>query len=277
MAQKSNRQVLTEGFIKQNPVFVQFLGMCSTLALTVNLTNAIGMGLGVIFVLIMSNVVISLIRKWIPDAVRIPVFIVVIAALVTVLEMFLNAYVPALAASLGTFLALITVNCIILGRAEAFASKHGPLKSALDGLGMGIGYTLALACMALIRGILGNGGIELFSLKVTFIPEAYRIGALTSQIGAFIVLGVLVSQINKIKNHVAEKREKEALLAATGAKPEVVKEEIKEEPKAEVVEEKKAAPKKAPAKKAPAKKAEPAKKAAPKKPAAQKAKSEVSE
>ena len=265
MAAKSNRQVLTEGFIKQNPVFVQFLGMCSTLALTVNLTNAIGMGAGVIFVLVLSNVVISLIRKWIPDAVRIPVFIVVIAALVTVLEMFLNAYVPALATSLGTFLALITVNCIILGRAEAFASKNGPVKSALDGLGMGIGYTLALICMALIRGILGNGGIELFSLKVTFIPAAYRIGALTSQIGAFIVLGVLVAQINKIRQHAAQKKEKEALLAAAPEQP--VKEEIKEEPKAEEVKEEKK-----PAAKKPA-----AKKPAAKKPAAKKSKSEVSE
>ena len=140
----SKKSILTAGFLRENPVLVLMIGLCSTLAITTNLNNALGMGLAVIFVLVASNVIISLIRNITPKEIRIPVYIVVIATLVKVVEMFLHAYVTSLYDALGTFLGLIVVNCIILGRAEAFASKNGPVDSALDGLGMGIGYSLVI-------------------------------------------------------------------------------------------------------------------------------------
>ena len=148
------------GLIKDNPVFSLFLGICSTLAITTSVNNAIGMGVSVIIVLIMSNVIISCVRKITPDEIRIPVYIVIIATLVKIIQMLIQAYAPSLNTSLGVFIPLIVVNCIILGRAEAFASKNGVLDSALDGLGMGLGYTLAVLAMSFIRELISTGGIK---------------------------------------------------------------------------------------------------------------------
>jgi len=198
--QKSLKEVFSAGLIKQNPTFVQFLGMCPTLAVTGSVENALGMGAGVLFVLVMSNIVISLIRNQVPREIRIPIYIVVIAALVTILEMVMKAYQPDLAASLGTFLSLIVVNCLILGRAEAFASKNGPLRSALDGAGMAIGFTGGIVLIAFFRELLGAGTITIWGdLGVTLIPEAYTISILVQSAGAFLVFGILVAQINKIR------------------------------------------------------------------------------
>lgn len=198
--QKSLKEVFTAGFFKQNPTFVQFLGMCPTLAVTGSVESALGMGAGVVFVLVLSNLVISLIRKFVPNEVRIPIYIVVIASLVTILEMLMNAFVPDLAAQLGTFLSLIVVNCLILGRAEAFASKNGPIKSMADGLGMALGFTGGIVLLAFFRELLGSGSITIWGdLAVELIPEAYQISILVAPAGAFLVFGILVAQINKIK------------------------------------------------------------------------------
>ena len=204
--QKSLTEVFTNGFFKQNPTFVQFLGMCPTLAVTSKVSDALGMGAGVIFVLVFSNLIISLIRNYVPREVRIPIFIVVIAGLVTILEIFMEYKLYDLYISLGTFLSLIVVNCLILGRAEAFASKNGPVRSILDGLGMGIGFTGGITLIAFFRELLGKGTITIWGdLSFTFIPETYTIGLLTSAAGAFLVFGILVSQINKVKFRKAER------------------------------------------------------------------------
>ena len=192
---KSNLYELTKGIIKENPTLVTLLGMCPTLAVTTMASNGIGMGLATTFVLICSNIVISLLKNVIPKAVRLPCFIVVIASFVTLIEFILKGYIPALYDSLGLFLSLITVNCIILGRAEAFASKNGVFKSALDGLGMGLGFTLALFTMGTIREILGTGqwmdlDLHLPSTMTLFIMPA----------GGFFTLGVIIGLVNKIAN-----------------------------------------------------------------------------
>jgi electron transport complex protein RnfE len=193
-------EVFTAGFFKQNPTFVQFLGMCPTLAVTGTVENALGMGAGVIFVLVLSNLFISLIRNFVPKEVRIPIYIVVIASLVTVLEMLMNAFVPDLAAQLGTFLALIVVNCLILGRAEAFASKNGPIRSMADGLGMALGFTGGITLIAFFRELLGSGSITVWGdLAIQLIPADYQISILVAPAGAFLVFGILVSQINKMR------------------------------------------------------------------------------
>jgi len=203
--QKSLGDVFTAGFFKQNPTFVQFLGMCPTLAVTGSVDSAIGMGAGVLFVLLFSNVIISLIRKAVPREVRIPIYIVVIASLVTILEMLMNAYVPLLADKLGTFLSLIVVNCLILGRAEAFASKNGPLRSALDGIGMSLGFTGGIVIIAFFRELLGSGSITFWvlndgtALGLNLIPADFQIPLLIAPAGAFLVFGILVAQVNKIK------------------------------------------------------------------------------
>ena len=201
------------GLIKDNPVFSLYLGICSTLAITTSINNAIGMGAAVIMVLIMSNVIISLLRKVIPDEIRIPVYIVIIATLVTIIQMLIEAFAPALNSSLGVFIPLIVVNCIILGRAEAFASKNGVLDSALDGLGMGLGYTLAVLAMSFIREFLANGGWTitnpfndaqvLFSCQI--IPDAYCISMFGSSVGAFVTFACLAAVIAFIKNKEADK------------------------------------------------------------------------
>lgn len=197
---KSFTEVLTTGFFKQNPTFVQFLGMCPTLAVTSKVSDALGMGAGVIFVLIFSNFIISLIRNYVPREVRIPIYIVVIAGLVTILEIIMELAAYDLYVSLGTFLSLIVVNCLILGRAEAFASKNDPIRSVLDGLGMGLGFTGGITFIAFFRELLGKGSITIWGdLSLTIIPETYTISLLSGAAGAFLVFGILVSQINKIK------------------------------------------------------------------------------
>ena len=191
------------GLIKDNPVFSLFLGICSTLAITTSVNNAIGMGVSVIIVLIMSNVIISCVRKITPDEIRIPVYIVIIATLVKIIQMLIQAYAPSLNTSLGVFIPLIVVNCIILGRAEAFASKNGILDSALDGLGMGLGYTLAVLVMSFIRELISTGGIKVVNpfneaqvwLNLHIIPENFTISVFGSSVGAFITFAVLASKL----------------------------------------------------------------------------------
>lgn len=201
--QKTNREIFTAGLIKQNPTFVQFLGMCPTLAVTTTVENALGMGAGVIFVLVLSNLFVSLIRNYVPKEVRIPIYIVIIATLVTILEMTMQALVPDLAKSLGVFLSLIVVNCLILGRAEAFAGKNPPFKSILDGLGMALGFTGGIVLIAIFRELLGAGSL----LGYQMIPEQYQISILVKAAGAFLVFGILVAQINKIRFRNLDKSE----------------------------------------------------------------------
>lgn len=206
--EKTIREIFTNGLFAQNPTFVQFLGMCPTLAVTRSVESALGMGAGVIFVLVLSNLAISLIRNYVPREVRIPIYIVIIASLVTILEMFMIAFVPHLAKSLGTFLSLIVVNCLILGRAEAFASKNGPLKSVADGLGMALGFTGGIVLIALFRELLGAGSITIWEdFKVELIPSKYQVGILVQASGAFLVFGVLVAQINKFRMNRADRNE----------------------------------------------------------------------
>lgn len=203
------------GLIKDNPVFSLFLGICSTLAITTSVNNAIGMGASVIIVLIMSNVIISLVRNITPDEIRIPVYIVIIATLVKIIQMLIEAYAPSLNTSLGVFIPLIVVNCIILGRAEAFASKNGPLDSALDGLGMGLGYTLAVFAMSFIRELLSTGAIKIVNpfneaqvwLNLNIIPEDFTISLFGSSVGAFITFACLAAAIGAYKQHVTAKEE----------------------------------------------------------------------
>jgi Na+-translocating ferredoxin:NAD+ oxidoreductase subunit E len=185
----------TKGFIKENPVFVLVLGMCPTLGVTSSAINGLGMGLATAFVLMMSNVVISLVKNIIPDKVRIPSFIVIIAAFVTVVQLIMQAYVPELYKSLGLFIPLIVVNCIVLGRAEAFASKNNIISSAIDGIGIGLGFSFALVLLGSIREILGSGKIFNF----TIYPENYVTLIFVLAPGAFIVLGYLIALINRIK------------------------------------------------------------------------------
>jgi len=207
--QKSMREVFTTGLFKQNPTFVQFLGMCPTLAVTGSVETALGMGIGVIFVLIFSNLFISLIRNIVPREVRIPIYIVIIAAFVTILEFLMDAFAPEdLVSSLGTFLSLIVVNCIILGRAEAFASKNGPVRSVLDGLGMGLGFTGGITLLAFFRELFGAGSITIWgNIGIDVIPSEFTVGLLVQSAGAFLVFGILVSQINKIRMNRAEQSE----------------------------------------------------------------------
>lgn len=177
----SKWKIFTNGIFKENPVLILLLGCCSVLAISVTVSGALGMGAALTFVLVGSNVVISLLRKLIPDKVRIPCFIVVIATFVTLVEMIVEAYLPELYNSLGIFLALIVVNCIVLGRAEMFASKNGVLDSLLDGLGMGVGYTLVICAIAVFRELVGSGTI--FGARI--IPEGYQIGIVTQTPGGF--------------------------------------------------------------------------------------------
>ncbi len=190
-------QNFSKGFIKENPVFVLVLGMCPTLGVTSSAINGLGMGLATTFVLMMSNIVISLVKNVIPDKVRIPSFIVIIAAFVTVVQLAMQAYVPSLYKSLGLFIPLIVVNCIVLGRAEAFASKNTLVSSAIDGLGIGLGFSFALVLLGGIREILGSG--KLFNL--TLYPENYVTLLFVLAPGAFIVLGYLIAIINRIRKN----------------------------------------------------------------------------
>lgn len=193
--------IIKNGLIYENPTFVQLLGMCPTLAVTTSLKNGLGMGLSATAVLVASNLLISLLRKIIPDKVRIAAYIVIIAAFVTTIQMCLNAYIPSLASSLGIFIPLIVVNCIILARAESFASKNSPLDSAADGLGMGLGFTFALCIISAIREFFGAGtlwGIQIYGSVIT--PAAI----ITLAPGGFIVLGLLIGAINAITAKIKE-------------------------------------------------------------------------
>ena len=190
----NNIKVLLNGIIKENPTFVLLLGMCPTLGTTSSAINGMGMGLATTFVLLCSNVVISSIKNLIPNMVRIPSFIVVIASFVTLLQMLMQAYVPGLYASLGLFIPLIVVNCIVLGRAEAFAAKHSPLPSLFDGLGMGLGFTIALTLLGAIRELLGTG--KVFDLSI--FPEDYGMLLFVLAPGAFIALGYLIALVNTV-------------------------------------------------------------------------------
>lgn len=190
-----NISIFTKGLLKENPVLVLLLGMCPTLGVTTSAVNGLGMGLATTFVLIMSNMVVSMVKNIIPDKVRIPAFIVIIATFVTIVELCMQAYLPALYESLGLFIPLIVVNCIVLGRAEAFASKNNVFKSMLDGAGMGIGFTFALTMLGTIRELLGNYSVFGFKLIPT---DGILIFILAP--GAFIALGYLIAVINKLKN-----------------------------------------------------------------------------
>lgn len=188
----SKLSIITKGLVKENPTFVLMLGMCPTLATTTSAVNGLEMGLATMFVLILSNIVISLIAPIVPDKVHIPVYIVVIATFVTVLQLLMQAFVPAVYASLGLFIPLIVVNCIVLGRAEAFANKNGALDSALDGIGIGLGFTAALTVIGIVREILGSGSI--FGWKFL---AGDGILAFVMAPGAFMVLGYLLVLFNK--------------------------------------------------------------------------------
>ena len=187
-------KIILNGIIKENPIFVLLLGMCPTLGTTPSAINGMGMGLATMVVLMCSNVVISLVKNLIPDMVRIPSFIVIIATFVTVLEMLMKAYVPSLYASLGLFIPLIVVNCIVLGRAESFAAKNGALASLCDGVGIGLGFTLALTLLGAVREILGSGQIFGFQLW----GDQYGVLAFVLAPGAFIALAYLIVIVNKL-------------------------------------------------------------------------------
>ncbi len=191
----NNIKVLWNGIVRENPTFVLLLGMCPTLGTTSSALNGMNMGLATMAVLVFSNLIISLIKNLIPDMVRIPSFIVVIASLVTILQMVIKAFAPEIDKSLGLFIPLIVVNCIILGRAEAFAAKNGPVSSVMDGIGMGLGFTLALTLLGATRELLGTGKIFSF----TMFPENYGALVFVLAPGAFICLGYLIAIINRIK------------------------------------------------------------------------------
>ena len=201
----SKLKTFVNGFLRENPLLVLNIGLCSSLGVTTSIFNGIGMGIGMTFVLVMSEIVISIFRKLIPSAIRLPVFITVIAAFTTIVQLVLNAYVESLYNALGVFIPLIVVNCIIMGRVEAFASKNKIGDSILDGLGMGIGYTIVLIAISLIRELLGGG--TLFAgtaLKLDVIPEAFRIGIFNSAPGGFLVFGILAACLQAYKQHMSK-------------------------------------------------------------------------
>lgn len=186
---------LSNGIIKENPTFVMMLGMCPTLAVTSSATNGLGMGLSTTVVLILSNMLISALRKIIPDKVRIPAFIVIVASFVTIVQLLLQAYIPSLYSALGVYIPLIVVNCIILGRAESYASKNPVIASAFDGIGMGLGFTIGLTLIGICREVLGGGKIFGFQ----FIPENFHIAIFVMAPGAFFVLAALTALQNRMK------------------------------------------------------------------------------
>ncbi len=201
MEKNKTLQTLTNGIWKENPIFKLVLGMCPTLAVTTSAENGLGMGLAATFVLVSSNVVVALLRNFIPDKVRIPAFIVIIATFVTIVQLLMEAFLPSLFSALGLFIPLIVVNCIILGRAESFASKNPVFLSLLDGVGMGLGFTLGLLMISTVREILGNGtifGITLFG--ASFQPAIMMILAP----GGFLTLGLIMATINKLSKKTAK-------------------------------------------------------------------------
>lgn len=190
-------RIFLNGVVKENPTFVLLLGMCPTLGTTSSAINGMSMGLATMVVLVFSNFIISLIKDIVPNMVRIPAFVVVIASLVTILQMLIKAYAPDVDKSLGLFIPLIVVNCIILGRAEAFAAKNNPLDSIFDGLGIGIGFTLALTLLGAVRELLGTGRV----FDVALFPETYGALLFVLAPGAFIALGYLIAIVNKLKKN----------------------------------------------------------------------------
>ena len=204
-----------EGLLTKNPVLVQLLGMCSVLAITTSLFNGLGMGISVTIILICSNVLISALRKVIPSQIRIAAYIVIIAGFVTVVDLLLQAFLPDLAESLGVFIPLIVVNCIILGRAEAFASKNGVAASALDGLFQGVGYTMALCIMCIIRELLGagtfGGGILNGGEGIRIIPEGYPAMQMVMPVGGFLTLGFVIAGYQWLTRRARNKKKKEAV------------------------------------------------------------------
>jgi electron transport complex protein RnfE len=189
-------QIIKNGIIKENPTFVLTLGMCPTLATTTSAINGMSMGLATMAVLICTNVVISCLKSVTPDKVRIPVFIVVIAAFVTLLQMIIKAFLPDIDAALGLFIPLIVVNCIILGRAESFAAKNSPVASLFDGIGIGLGFTLALTLLGICREILGSGSV----FGLVLLPEEYNILLFVLPPGAFIMLSFLIAIVNRLRS-----------------------------------------------------------------------------
>ncbi len=215
MTKSKKLGIFLAGLIKENPVLVLILGTCPTLAQTSSIINALSMGIAATVVLVCSNIVISALRKIIPDTVRIPCYIVIIAAFVTVVQLVMHAYLPDLYSMMGVYLALIVVNCIILGRAEMFARKNGIVDSALDGLGMGIGFLIALLAMALVRETLGAG--TFFGMEIPFMHVyngdtllySYTVPILTKAPGGFLVFGILIAIVNKIGSKKGKKMRKE--------------------------------------------------------------------
>lgn len=209
------KKQLKEGLLTNNPVLSQLLGMCSTMAITTTLFNGIGMGVSVTIILICSNIVISLLRKVIPDKIRIAAYIVIIAGFVTMVDLLLKAFLPALSESLGVFIPLIVVNCIILGRAESFASKNGVLASAVDGLTQGIGYTAALVIMCIIRELLGSGTFGAGVLGadgIRILPSQYPALLIILPVGGFLTLGCLIAATQWLNRRLAAReKEKEAV------------------------------------------------------------------
>ncbi len=204
MNQKEN---LLKGILKENPTFMMLLGMCPTLAVTKTVESAIGMGMCILFVLVFSNLIISLLKNIIPGEIRIPVYIVIIATLVTVVEMALQAFLPSLFSQLGVFVSLIVVNCIILGRAEAFASKNDPISSIVDAVGMAIGFTLAVVLIALVREFFGSATITIWgSLQLDCTSWMKPISLFQSNAGAFLTLGLLIGIITAITNVIKDKK-----------------------------------------------------------------------
>ena len=198
-----NFSILTNGILKENPLLVLSIGLCSSLAVTQSMFNGLGLGLAMTFVLLMSEIIISIFRKCIPDAIRLPIFIIVIAAFTTIVQLLLKAYVPALSDSLGVFLPLIVVNCIIMGRVESFASKNNPFVSILDAIGMGIGYTWVLLAISFVREFVGTG--KFFGMQV--FPEANAIAFFSAAPGGFFVFGLIVAITEAIQN-AAKKEDK---------------------------------------------------------------------
>ena len=203
MSKNNNLSIITKGILKENPVFVLVLGTCPTLAVTNNVFGALGMGIAAMIVLICSNMLISALRKIIPDGVRIPSYIVIIAGFVTIVQMLVQAFLPDLNDMLGVYLPLIVVNCVILGRAEMFAGKNTVGKSALDGVGMGLGFTLALVSMAIVREVLGAASFA--GIAIPFL-EPYKIEFLIKAPGGLLVYGVLISLVYIITNGAAPKK-----------------------------------------------------------------------
>lgn len=205
------KKQLREGLLTKNPVLGQLLGLCSVLAVTTSLFNGIGMGLSVTIVLTCSNILISLLRKVIPSQIRIASYVVIIAGFVTIVDLALQAFIPALSESMGVFIPLIVVNCILLGRAEAFASKNGVLASAVDGLCQGFGYTIALICMCVVREFLGNGtfgaGVLNGGEGIRIIPEGYPAMLMVMPVGGFLTLGFLIAGFQWLQKRLNKKKE----------------------------------------------------------------------